>query len=48
MKSRRWEKKTNEIAAAAIEIQALDGYDFVGGEIDRAINGGAGAISDLF
>lgn len=41
-------KRTNEIAVAAIEIQAFDGDDFVGREKDCPINGRAGAISDLF
>lgn len=36
-----------EVAVAPVEIQALDGEELVGGDVDRAVDGGAGAVADL-
>ncbi|KAL4570602.1 hypothetical protein LXL04_026260 [Taraxacum kok-saghyz] len=37
-----------QIAVAAIEIQALNGDDVIGREIDRSVDGGAGAMLEVF
>lgn len=37
-----------QIAVDAIEIQALNGDDVIGGEIDRSVYGGAGAVTYFF
>ncbi|PKI36731.1 hypothetical protein CRG98_042861 [Punica granatum] len=38
---------THQMAVAAIEIQALDGNNFIERDINRSVHGGAGAIPDL-
>ncbi|PON73557.1 hypothetical protein PanWU01x14_057390 [Parasponia andersonii] len=38
----------NQIAIASIEIQALDSHHFIERKIDRPVNSGTGAITNLF
>ena len=42
------DKKTNQIAIAAIEIQTLHGHNFIERKIDRPINSRTGSITNLF